>query len=117
MQKQTTPTVHFFTDLNLNTDHLKVPCGMYSDVRNQPSLWFRSFKLHRINDGKTTGSPGDTVVKSLPARVGDQGLTSAWGGAPEKEMATRSSILAWTMPWMRSLVGYSPWGGKESDTT
>ena len=111
------PTVHFFTDLNLNTDHLKVPCGMYSDVRNQPSLRFRSFKLHRINYGKTTGTPGDTVLKSLPAHVGDQGLSSAWGGAPEKEMATRSSFLAWTIPWMRSLVGYSPWGGKESDTT
>ena len=90
---------------------------MYSDVSNQRSLRFPSFQLHRINDGKTTGSPGDTVVKNLPARVGDEGLTSAWGGAPEKEMATRSSILAWTMPWMRSLVGYSPWGGKKSDTT
>ena len=30
----------------------------------------------------------------------------------EKEMATHSSIFAW-----RSLVGYSPWGRKESDTT
>ena len=35
----------------------------------------------------------------------------------EKEMATHSSILAWKIPWMRSLVGYSPWGHKESDTT
>ena len=25
-------------------------------------------------------------------------------------MATYSSILAWEMPWMRSLVGHSPWG-------
>ena len=31
-------------------------------------------------------------------------------------MATHSSILAWKIPW-RSLVGYSPWGCKESDTT
>ena len=37
----------------------------------------------------------------------------------EKEMATHSSILAWKMPWKegRSLVGYRPWGRKESDTT
>ena len=46
----------------------------------------------------------------------------------EKEMATHSSILAWRIPWMenlmdgeshgrRSLVGYSPRGHKESDTT
>ena len=40
----------------------------------------------------------------------------------EKEMATRSSILPWNS-WntrsngWRSLVGYSPWGRKESDTT
>ena len=35
----------------------------------------------------------------------------------EKEMATHSSILAWKIPWRKSLVGYSPWGRKESDTT
>ena len=26
----------------------------------------------------------------------------------EKEMATHSSILAWRIPWMEELVGYSP---------
>ena len=35
----------------------------------------------------------------------------------EKEMATHSSILAWRIPWTENLVGYSPWGCKESDTT
>ena len=35
----------------------------------------------------------------------------------EQEMATRSSILAWEIQGQRSLVGYSPWGRKESDTT
>ena len=30
-------------------------------------------------------------------------------------MATHSSILAWEITW--SLVGYSPWGCKESDMT
>ena len=34
----------------------------------------------------------------------------------EKEMATHSSTLAWRIPW-RSLVGYSPRGHKELDTT
>ena len=41
-------------------------------------------------------------------------------------MATHSSILAWRIPWaeepgeshgQRSLVGYSPQGCKESDTS
>ena len=35
----------------------------------------------------------------------------------EKEMATHPSILAWENPMDRSLVGYSPWGRKESDMT
>ena len=34
----------------------------------------------------------------------------------EEGMATHSSILAWRIP-QRSLVGYSPWGHKASDTT
>ena len=35
----------------------------------------------------------------------------------EKEMATHSSTLAWKIPWTRSLVGYSPRGRKDLDTT
>ena len=40
-----------------------------------------------------------------------------WDDLLEKEMATHSSILAWKIPWRKSLVGYSSWGRKESDTT
>ena len=32
-------------------------------------------------------------------------------------MAIHSSTLAWKIPGQRSLVGYSPWGCEESDTT
>ena len=41
------------------------------------------------------------------------------GGADplEKGMTTHPSILAWRIPGQRSLVGYSPWGHKESDMT
>ena len=35
----------------------------------------------------------------------------------EKEMAAHSSILPGESHGWRSLVGYSPWGRKESDTT
>ena len=35
----------------------------------------------------------------------------------EKEMETDSSILAWKSYGQRSLVGYSPRGRTESDTT
>ena len=41
-----------------------------------------------------------------------------WEDPLEKEMATHSSILAWRESHeLRSLVGYSPQGRKESDTT
>ena len=35
----------------------------------------------------------------------------------EKAMAPHSSTLAWKIPWWRSLVGCSPWGCEEWDTT
>ena len=35
----------------------------------------------------------------------------------EKGMATHFSILAWRIHGQRSLVGYSPWDLKESNTT
>ena len=38
--------------------------------------------------------------------------------ALEKEMATHSSILAWTIPWTEEPGElYSPWGRKDLDTT
>ena len=37
--------------------------------------------------------------------------------ALEKEMATHSSVLAWRIPGMESLVGCRLWGHTESDTT
>ena len=35
----------------------------------------------------------------------------------EEGMATHSSILAWRIPWTEEPGRYSPWGGKELDTT
>ena len=32
-------------------------------------------------------------------------------------METHTSILAWKLPWTESLMGYSPCGHKELDTT
>ena len=38
-------------------------------------------------------------------------------GSLEKEMATRSSILAWRIPWTEEPGGLRSWGCKESDST
>ena len=40
-----------------------------------------------------------------------------WEDPPEKAMATHSSTLAWEIHGQRSLMGYSPWDRKESDTS
>ena len=37
--------------------------------------------------------------------------------ALEKEMATHSSVLAWKIPGLGSLMGCHLWGRTESDTT
>ena len=53
-----------------------------------------------------------------PPPMQETGVRSlGWEDALEKEMATHASILAWKSHGQRSLVGYSPWGRKESDTT
>ena len=55
------------------------------------------------------------VIKNLPA-MQETWVPSLGREDPlEEEMETHSSILAWGIPWQRSLVGYSPWDCTESD--
>ena len=84
-----------------------------------------------LKDTNFRTSPASLVaqmVKCLPA-MQETWVRSLGGEDPlEKEMETHSSTLAWKIPWTeepgrlqsngrRSLVGYSPWGCKESDMT
>ena len=57
------------------------------------------------------------TVKNLPAMQETQVRSLGWEGPLEVGMATHSSILAREFHGQRKLVGYSPWGCKESDTT
>ena len=57
------------------------------------------------------------MVKNLPAMQETRIQSLGQEDPLEKEMATHSSILAWRIHGQRSLVGYSPGGRKESDTT
>ena len=59
------------------------------------------------------------LVKKLPANSGD---TKRWfdswvGKIPWRRKCDHSSVLAWKIPWTEELVGYSPWGHKESAKT
>ena len=57
------------------------------------------------------------TVKNPPAIQETWVQSLGWEDPLEEGMATHSSILAWRIPGQRSLVGYSPWGHKESDMT
>ena len=57
------------------------------------------------------------MVKHLPTVQETRVQSLGWEDLLEKGMATHSSILAWKSHGWRSLVGYSPWGHKESDVT
>ena len=58
------------------------------------------------------------IVKNLPAMRETQVRSLGQEDPLEKGMATHSNILAWRIPWTEEPGRlYSPWGGKESDTT
>ena len=57
------------------------------------------------------------MVKCLLAMWETRVQSLGWEDPPEKEMVTHSSTLAWKIHGPRSLVGYSPWGCRELDTT
>ena len=74
-----------------------------------------------LNAANITIKPGNSLVaqsvKNLLIVQEIQVQSPAWEDPLEKEMATHSSILAWKSHGQRSLVGYSPWGLKESYMT
>ena len=55
------------------------------------------------------------MVKNLPAMQETWVQSLGQEDPLEKEMATHSSILPGEFHGQRSLVGYSPWGHKESN--
>ena len=57
------------------------------------------------------------MVKHMLAMSETQVQSLGWEDPLEKEMATHCSTLAWKIPYQFPLVGYSPSGRKESDTT
>ena len=56
-------------------------------------------------------------VKNPPAMQETWVWSLGWEDHLEEGMATHSIILAWRIPKQRHLVGCSPWGHKELDTT
>ena len=60
--------------------------------------------------------PDGSVVKNLPANVGNLSLIPGSGDSLEKEMATNASILAWDTPWKQKPRGLQSMGSQKSWT-
>ena len=58
--------------------------------------------------------PGNSVVKNPPANARDMGSTPGLGRSPGEG---NGSLLQYSPHGQRNLVGYRPWGCKESDMT
>ena len=52
------------------------------------------------------------MVKNLPAMQETQVQSLGWEGILEKEMATHSSILVWTIPWAEEPGGLQSMGSQ-----
>ena len=55
------------------------------------------------------------MVKNSPANRETCVPSLGQEDAPEKEIATHSSSLAWKISWTEAPGGYSPWGCEELD--
>ena len=60
------------------------------------------------------GNPGSSNCKGCACNAGDLGLVPGLGRSPEEQPTPL--FLPGELHGQRSLVGYSPWGRKESDT-
>ena len=72
---------------------------------------------NKISVIRQQGSPGDSVVRNLPAYAGDVSLIPGLEDPLEKEMATHSNILAWKIPWTEEPGRLQSMGLQESDMT
>ena len=61
--------------------------------------------------------PGGSDGKASVYNAGDPGLIPGLGRSPGEGNGNPLQDYAWKIPWQRSLIGYSPWGRKDSDTT
>ena len=69
--------------------------------------------LSKVEMCAVQASLGALTVKRLQAMQEMQVWSLGLGRPPGEGMASHSSIIAWRIPWMRSLVGHSLWGRKE----
>ena len=83
-------------------------------ISNRAS-WLTWFNFAQLTNSWT--SLVAQMIKNLLAMQETLVLSLGGEDSLEKGRATHSSILAWRIPWRRSLAGFSPWSYKDSNTT
>ena len=115
-QDQSASKVRFWRGLSVWLTDLHLLIVSSRGRERKQSFSFSSYKATNSISG---ASQVLLVVKNPPANAADIRDTVPSLGQEdplEKEMATYSNILAWKIPRTESLMGYSPWGRKESGT-
>ena len=57
------------------------------------------------------------MVKNSPVNSGDSDSIPGSGRSPGEGNDNTLQYSYWEIPWTEELVGYSPWGPKESNMT
>ena len=90
--------------------HLKLDVKFSSEILD-PRLYFITFRIQK-------GFPGGSAGKESACNAGDLGSIPGLGRSPEGGHGNPLQYSCLENPHrQRSLAGYSPWNGKESDTT
>ena len=90
--------------------------GCVADLQRH-SCQTAAMVVMKVTGAVYEGFPGDSVVKNLPVNAGDTGLIPGSGRSPGGRHGNPLQYSCLENPMDRSLVGYSPWGCTESDTT
>ena len=94
--------------------------GSYLLLAASSKQMYQQQTLNQASLNRNTGFPGGSVVKNPPAM---QKIQETWVPSVGQEDPGRRTwqptpvFLPGEFHGQRSLVGYSPWGCKESDTT
>ena len=92
------------------TTHLKLDAKFSSEILD-PCLYFITFRVQK-------GFPGGSAGNESACKAGDLGSIPGLGRSPEGELCNPLQYSYLENPYgQRSLAGYSPWNGKESNMT
>ena len=103
-----------------------MPWSMFSSCLSRAKLPRYALRTCRLSEIKSSdffiayfcgiGFSGGSVVKNLPAMQEAQIQALGQVDPLEKEMSTRSSILAWEIPWTEEPGGLQSMGLRKSRT-